>query len=205
MITEVKRTGDGSTPDYGNYDVTVILDSGYESKYLLNASTKYLDGEYTHPQSYRLQVGPSWSKLSGDATEIAGKPDHYSFSSPITYFAPKAGHKLLTRGKFLFCNQVTDSTRTIINDFTILSCAGFSWFSTSNHKTTFKSLSIRPAGFAPPGGTELPARSSSADGVHRSGDFVGPTFNHCFFSTLDNDCMETFLTSPEMPTLPLRS
>ena len=188
-VSEVKRTGDGSTPGNGDYDITIHLDAGYDPKYLLDVSTNYLDGAYTDPSTGRLQAGPGWSTLSGQASPVPGRPMYYTFPAPNLYFVPQIGHKILARGKFIFCNHVADSTRTVINDFTLLNCAGFGWFSSGNRRTTFDSLSIKPADFAPPGGTELPARSSSADGIHSAGDFIGPTFNHCLFSALDDDCM----------------
>ena len=188
-ISEVKRTGAGSTPGNGDYDITFHLDAGYDPKYLLNTSTTYVDGEYVDPKTGRLQAGPGWSTLSGQASQVAGKPHYYSFLATDLYFTPQVGYKILARGDFVHCNRITDSTRTVVNDFTILNCAGFNFLLTGNRKVTFNSLSIKPADFAPPGGTEVPARSSSADGVHSTGDFIGPTFNHCLFSALDDDCI----------------
>lgn len=188
-ISEVKRTGDGSTPGNGDYDVTIHLDAGYDPKFLLDTTTNQLDGQYTDPKTGRLAAGNGWSRFSGTASQVPGKPNYYTFSATNLYFIPQVGYKLLARGDFVHCNHIDRSTRTVINDFTILNCAGFNFLLTGNHMSTFNSLSIKPADFAPPGGTELPARSSSADGVHSVGDFIGPTLNNCFFSALDDDCV----------------
>lgn len=53
--------------------------------------------------------------------------------------------------------------------------------------TSFNSFPLKPSSFFPPGGTELQARSSSADGIHSGAESVGPTFDSWFFSILDDD------------------
>lgn len=70
----------------------------------------------------------------------------------------------------------------------LLNCAIFGFFSGTNRKSTFNSFSLTPASFPPPGHTKFPARSSSEDGVHRRGDYVGPTFDPGLYVTLDDDC-----------------
>lgn len=182
-ITDVKNTGGN------NYNIELHLDDGYNSSHLFNATTGQLNGEYTNPSTGRLQAGPGWSTVTGNPSPVSGQPNTYNVVLPNSYFKPLVGYKLLARGDFIFCNQVTKSNNTIINDFTLLNCAGFGFFSGANRKTTFNSFSLKPASFPPPGGTELPARSSSADGIHSGGDYVGPTFDSCFFSALDDDCM----------------
>ena len=182
-ITDVKNTG-------GNdYSIEFHLDDGYNSSYLFNVTTGQFAGEYTNPSTGRLQAGPGWSTVAGTPSPISGQANTYSLSLPNSYFVPLVGFKLLARGDFIFCNQVTNSNDTIINDFTLLNCAGFGFFSGANRRTTFNSFSLKPASFPPPGATELPARSSSADGIHSSDDYVGPTFDSCLFSALDDDCM----------------
>ena len=182
-ITDVKNTG-------GNdYSIEFHLDDGYNSSYLFNKTTGQLAGEYTNPSTGRLQAGPGWSTVAGTPSPVSGQANTYSVSLPNSYFVPLVGFKLLARGEFIFCNQVTNSNDTIINDFTLLNCAGFGFFSGANRRTTFNSFSLEPAYFPPPGATEIPARSSSADGIHSGGDYVGPTFDSYFFSALDDDCM----------------
>ena len=182
-ITGVKGTGEK------NYSIQYHLDDGYDPSFLVNASTGLINAEYTDPKTGRLQAGPGWSTVSGSVTAVQGHENSYTFPIAGSYFTPLVGHKLLARGKFIFCNEVSNSNNTIINDFTLLNCAGFGFFSGSNRKTTFNSFSLKPADFPPPNGTELPARSSSADGIHSSGDYIGPTFDSCFFAALDDDCM----------------
>ncbi|KAL8719505.1 MAG: hypothetical protein Q9225_003495 [Loekoesia sp. 1 TL-2023] len=182
-ITDVKSTGSQ------NYDIQFHLDDGYDSSFLLNSSSSQVNGEYTNPQNGWLEAGPGWSTISGKAKPITGHLNMYTVSISKSYFTPRVGYKLLARGSFIFCNQVNNSNNTIINDYTLLNCAGFGWISSGNRKTTFNSFSLKPAPFPPPNGKELPARSSSADGIHSSGDYVGPTFDSCYFSALDDDCM----------------
>ncbi|KAI4126541.1 MAG: hypothetical protein LQ338_003697 [Usnochroma carphineum] len=182
-ITNIQSTGGQ------NYDVQFHLDDGYDSSFLLNASTKHVNGEYTNPKTGRLEAGPGWSTISGTAKPVDGLRNTYTVPLSNSYFTPQVGYKLLARGSFIFCNQVGNSNSTVINDYTLLNCAGFGWSSSGNRKTTFNSFSLKPATFPPPNGTELPARSSSADGIHSSGDFIGPTFESCYFSALDDDCM----------------
>ncbi|KAL8833272.1 MAG: hypothetical protein Q9170_004375 [Blastenia crenularia] len=182
-ITGVRSTGS----QY--YDVQFHLDDGYDSSFLLNSSTMQVNGEYINPNTGRLEAGPGWSTLNGKAKPVDGQSNTYTVSISQEYFTPQVGFKLLARGSFIFCNQVTDSNNTIITDYTLLNCAGFGWFSGGNRKTTFNSFSLKPAPFPPPNGTELPARSSSADGIHSGGDYIGPTFDSCYFSALDDDCM----------------
>ncbi len=148
-----------------------------------------MNGEYTNPQSGRLEAGPGWSTITGTPSAVNGKENTFTVSLKGSYFTPMVGYKLLARGEFLFCNQVTNSNNTIINDFTLINCAGFGFFSGGNMKTTFNSFSLKPATFPPPGGTELAAQSSSADGIHSGGDYIGPIFDSCFFAALDDDCM----------------
>ncbi|KAI4209384.1 MAG: hypothetical protein LQ351_007674 [Letrouitia transgressa] len=180
-ITDVSKTGDQA------YNVQFHLDDGYDSSFLLKSGQ--VSGEYTNPKTGRLEAGPGWSIISGSATAVDGKENTYTVPITDIYFTPQVGYKMLARGDFIFCNKVGESNNTIINDYTLLNCAGFTWISSANRKTTFNSYVVKPAPFPPPGGTELPARSSSADGVHSSGDYVGPTFDSCFFAALDDDCM----------------
>lgn len=182
-ITNVNNLGDET------YDIHIHLDDGYDPSFLINNSTGLLNGEYTDPKTGRLQAGPGWSTISGSATPVEAHKDTYSVMLKNSYFQPLEGYKILARGDFIFCNQVTESNNTIINHFTLLNCAGFGFFSGSNRRTTFNSFSLKPAPFPPPNGKELPARSSSADGIHSAGDYVGPTFDSCFFSALDDDCI----------------
>ena len=180
-ITAVTQQADST------YEVEFHLDDGYNSSTLL--SNGVLNGEYTSPFTGRLQAGPGWSTFGGTATAVSGKPNTYSFSYTDGYFAPRVGYKILSRGQFLFCNQVQSSNHTTLNDFTMHNCGGFGFFSSSNRKTTFNSFTLKPAHFPPPGGTELPARSSSADGIHSADDFVGPTIDSAYFAALDDDCI----------------
>ncbi|KAL8687798.1 MAG: hypothetical protein Q9218_006134 [Villophora microphyllina] len=182
-ITNVKVTGDR------DYDIEFHLDDGYDPSFLLNTSAGHVNGEYTNPKTGRLQAGPGWSTVGGTATAVNGQSNTYTVALSNNYFTPQVGYKLFARGSFIFCNQVEQSNNTIINDYTLLNCAGFGWISTGNRKTTFNSFSLKPAPFPPPNGTELPARSSSADGIHSSGDYIGPTFDSCYFAALDDDCM----------------
>ena len=182
-ITEVSRTSDK------DFLLQYHLDNGYDPSFLVNETTGQLNAEYTNPETGRLEAGPGWSVISGTPAPVDGKENTYNVPLSNSYFIPMVGYKLLARGDFIFCNEVSESNNTIINDFTLLNCAGFGWFSGSNRKTTFDSFSLKPASFPPPNGTELPARSSSADGIHSAGDYIGPTFDSCFFSALDDDCM----------------
>lgn len=170
-----------------NFNITFRPDDGYDSSFLLNPDTGSVNGDYTDPITGRLQAGPGWSTIQGMAT----KGENNSWTVPLTnfYFYPVVGFKLLARGNFLFCNLIADCKNTVVNDFTLLNCGGFGFMSNLNTRTTFNSLSIRPAAFPPPGGTELPVRSSSADGIHSADDFIGPTFDSCLFDALDDDAM----------------
>ena len=47
-----------------------------------------------------------------------------AFSSNVTR-GPLIGYKILARGGFIVGNKVAESNNTIINDFTLLNCAGF--------------------------------------------------------------------------------
>lgn len=182
-ITDVQKNS-------GNdFQITYHLDDGYDPSFLVNQTTGKLNAEYTNPTTGRLEAGPGWSTINGAPTSLDGKEKTFRVPLQGSYFTPQVGYKLLARGEFIFCNQVTESNNTIINDFTLFNCAGFGFFSGSNRKTTFSSFSLKPAPFPPQNGTELPARSSSADGIHSSGDYIGPTFDSCFFSALDDDCM----------------
>ncbi|KAI4144971.1 MAG: hypothetical protein L6R39_003961 [Caloplaca ligustica] len=182
-ITSVRGTGGQ------NYDLQFHLDDGYDSSFLLNSSTGQVKGEYTNPKTGRLEAGPGWSTVNAIAKPLDGHKNTFTVPLLNSYFTPQVGYKLLARGSFIFCNQVGNSNNTVINDYTLLNCAGFGWMSSGNRKTAFNSFSLKPASFPPPGGTELPARSSSADGIHSSGDYIGPTFDSCYFSALDDDCM----------------
>ncbi|KAG7008539.1 hypothetical protein G7Y79_00005g016800 [Physcia stellaris] len=182
-ITNVKSTGDK------DYDIQFHLDDGYDPSFLVNTTTGQMDGEYTDPKTGRLEAGPGWSFIRGPVTTVQGLENTYSVALQDSYFQPLEGYKLLARGDFIFCNKITESNNTIISDFTLLNCAGFGFFSGSNRKTTFNSFSLKPAPFPPPNGTELPVRSSSADGIHSGGDYIEPTFDSCLFSALDDDCM----------------
>ena len=182
-VTDVRKTADS------DFLIQYHLDDGYDSSFLVNETTGQLNAEYTNPETGRLEAGPGWSVISGTPAPVDGKVNTYTVPLSGPYFTPMIGYKLLARGKFIFCNEVSESNNTIVNDFTLLNCAGFGWFSGSNRKTTFNSFSLKPAPFPPPNGTELPARSSSADGIHSGGDYIGPTFDSCFFSALDDDCM----------------
>ena len=182
-ITNVKSTGDK------DYDIQFHLDDGYDPSFLVNTTTGQMNGEYTDPKTGRLQAGPGWSTIGGPVTTVQGLENTYSVALQDSYFQPLEGYKLLARGAFIFCNKITESNNTIITSFTLLNCAGFGFFTGSNRKTTFNSFSLKPAPFPPPNGTELPARSSSADGIHSAGDYVGPTFDSCLFSALDDDCI----------------
>ena len=172
-----------------DHNVEFHLDDGYDPSFLVNTTAGTMNGEYTDPKTGRLQAGPGWSTISGPVTAVEGRKNTYSVPLQNSYFKPLIGYKILARGEFIFCNKVAESNNTIINDFTLLNCAGFGYFSTSNRKTTFNSFSLKPAHFPPPNGTELPVRSSSADGIHSASDYMGPTFDSCFFSALDDDCM----------------
>lgn len=170
-----------------NFNITFRPDDGYNSSFLVNSTTGAFLLEYTDPKTGRLQAGPGWSNFKSTAT----KAPNNSWIAPLTnsYFHPIVGYKLLARGSALFCNIVTQSNNTVINDFTLLNCGGYGFFSTGSRSSTFNSFSIKPAPFAPPGGTELPARANSADGIHSIHDFVGPTIDSCLFSALDDDCI----------------
>ena len=180
---------DVQSSDSKNYDITFHLDNGYDPSFLFNPSTGVMNGEYTDPKTDRLQAGPGWSTISGPTTPVIGLEKTYSVVLNNSYFEPLVGHKILARGSFIFCNKITESNNTIINDFTLLNCAGFGFFSGSNRRTTFNSFSLKLAPYPPPNGAELPARSSSADGIHNAGDYIGPTFDSCYFSALDDDCI----------------
>lgn len=170
-----------------NFNITFHPDDGYNSSFLLDSETGSVNGDYTDPTTGRLQAGPGYSTVQGIATE--GRNNSWTIPISNSYFLPIVGWKLLARGNFLFCNLIAYSNNTIVNDFTILNCGGFGFLSNANAKTTFNSLSIQPAPFAPPNGTQLPVRASSADGVHSTDDFVGPTFDSCLFTALDDDCI----------------
>ena len=172
-----------------NFGVTFHLDDGYNSSFLLDPSTGAVNGEYTNPSNGRLQAGPGYSTVSATASPVSGSNNTWKFPLTNSYFSPVIGYKLLARGDFLFCNLVASCNNTVINDYTLLNCAGFGFLSNVNNKTTFKSLSIKPATFPPPNGTQLPVRASSADGVHSSDDYVGPTLDSCLFTALDDDCI----------------
>ncbi|KAI4195607.1 MAG: hypothetical protein LQ346_003385 [Caloplaca aetnensis] len=182
-ITNVESTGGQ------DYNVQFHLDDGYDSSFLLNSSTGELHGQYTNPKTGRLEAGPGWSTVSGATKPVTGDPNSYTVQISNSYFTPQVGYKLLARVSFIFCNKINDSNNTIVNDYTLLNCAGFGWISSGNRKSTFNSVSVKPAPFPPPNGTELPARSSSADGIHSSGDYIGPTFDSCYFAALDDDCI----------------
>lgn len=184
-----KNHADSTITSSADFVIQYHLDDGYDPSFLVNETTGQLNAEYTNPTTGRLEAGPGWSTIDGAPTPVNGKANTYSVPVPNSYFTPLVGYKLLARGSFIMCNSVSESNHTIINDFTLFNCAGFGLISSSNRKTTFNSFSLRPAPFPPPNGTELPARSSSADGIHSSGDFIGPTFDSCFFSALDDDCM----------------
>ena len=110
---------------------------------------------------------PSWAQagvLSPEFPTLSVDKRTHTVELPNSYSTPLVGYKLLARGKFILCNQIINSNNTIINDFTLLDCAGFDFFSGANCKSSFDSLSLNPASFPPRGGTELLVRSSSADG-----------------------------------------
>ncbi len=182
-ITNVESTGGQ------DHNVQFHLDDGYDPSFLFNSSTGEVHGQYTNPKTGRLEAGPGWSTVSGATKPVEGDDKTYTVPILNSYFVPQVGYKLLARGSFIFCNKINDSNNTIVNDYTLLNCAGFGWISSGNRKTTFNSVSIKPAPFPPPYGTELPARSSSADGIHSAGDYIGPTFDSCYFAALDDDCM----------------
>lgn len=172
-----------------DYTIQYHLDDGYDPSFLVNTITGQLNAEYINPKNGRLEAGPGWSTITGTPTPFSENPNTFTVPLNDSYFTPQEGYKLLARGSFIMCSKVSNSNNTIINDFTLLNCAGFGFISTGNRKTTFNSFSLKPATFPPPNGTELPVRSSSADGIHSVGDFIGPTFDSCFFSSLDDDCM----------------
>ena len=182
-ITAVKSEGANGK----DFDVQFHLDDGYNSSHFF--SDGQFSGKYIDPKTGRMQAGPGWSMIEGTATRVDGSSNTFTVPAKGLYFTPLVGHKLLARGDFLFCNHVEQNNNTIIDDYTLLNCGGFGWMSSSNRKTTFNSYSLIPAPFPPPGGIELPAWSSSADGIHSGGDFVGPTFDSCLFSSLDDDCI----------------
>ncbi|KAL8635755.1 MAG: hypothetical protein Q9226_009319, partial [Calogaya cf. arnoldii] len=171
-----------------DYVIQYHLDDGYDPSFLVNQTTGQLSAEYTNPTNGRLEAGPGWSTIAGTPTTVSGSPNTFTVPLIDSYFTPLVGYKLLARGSFM-CNKVSVSTNTIINDFTLVNCAGFGFISTDNRKPTFNSFFLKPAPIPPPNGTKLPVRSSSADGIHNVDDFTGPTFDSCFFSSLDDDCM----------------
>ena len=180
-ITAVTPSADNSS-----YEIEFHLD-GYNSTFLF--SDGQLNAEYISPLTGRLEAGPGWSNVGASVTPT-GAPNTFSFNfNEFVYFAPQVGYKLVSRGEFLFCNLVANSNHTTINDFTLLNCGGYGYFSTSSRRTTWDSFSLKPADFPPPGGTMLPARSGSADGLHSQGDFVGPVIDSCFLTALDDDCI----------------
>lgn len=144
------------------------------------------------PRTGRLRAGPGWSTFTGTPSLFSGDANTYSVALPNSYFTPVVGYKLLVRGELISCNQVTKSDTTIINNFALLKCAIFGFFSGTNRKTTFNSFSLKPASFPPPGGTKLPAHSRSADGIHAGIDYVGLAFDLGLFATLDDDCMAVY-------------
>ncbi|KAL8847921.1 MAG: hypothetical protein Q9221_007052 [Calogaya cf. arnoldii] len=182
-ITDVKTT------KRKDYVIQYHLDDGYDPSFLINQTTGQLSTEYTNPTNGRLEAGPGWSIIAGTPTPVSGSPNKFTVPLNESYFTPLVGYKLLARESFIHCNKVSVSKNTINNNFTLLNCAGFGVISTDNRKPTFNSFSLKPAPFPPPNGTKLPVRSSSADGIHSIGDFIGPTFDSCFFSSLDDDCM----------------
>ncbi|KAL8928841.1 MAG: hypothetical protein Q9208_001619 [Pyrenodesmia sp. 3 TL-2023] len=172
-----------------DFDVQFHLDDGYDPSFLLNSSTGEVHGKYTNPKTGRLEAGPGWSIVNGATKPVEGHGNTYTVRHSNSYFTPQVGHKLLARGSFIFCNKIEKSNNTVVNDYALLNCAGFGWVSTGNRKTMFNSFSLKPAPFPPPNGTELPARSSSADGIHSANDYIGPIFDSCYFAALDDDCI----------------
>jgi len=184
-ITDVRSTGDN------NYSIAYHLDDGYDSSFLVYASTGQINADNTDPTTARRQAGPGWSTRSSLLSPVSGHPKIFTFVTTNSFFAPKPDHKFLARGSFIVCNEVSNSNTITINDFTLLNCAGFGFFSTSNSKTAFNSLSLHPAAFPPPNGTALPALSSSAYVIHSAEDIIRPTIDSSHFAALDDDCVHS--------------
>lgn len=182
-VTEVRTIGGQ------DFHVELHLDDGYDPSPLLNSSTGEVHSVYTNPKTGRLEAGPFWSTVSGATKPVEGHSNTYTVRHLNSYFTLQVGYKLLACGSFIFCNKIEHSNNTVMNDYSLLNYAGFGWFSTGNRKTTFSSFSLELASFPPPNGTELPAVSSSADGIYSADDYIGPAFDSCFFAALDDDCM----------------
>ncbi|KAI9829052.1 MAG: hypothetical protein M1832_000075 [Thelocarpon impressellum] len=174
----------------GTITVEYRPDAGYSTDGLVNAEGN-MRARYGHPVTGRLVPSVTGSSILGQPVPISGRPGYFSMvMTPwsATYM-PLVGHKIIARGNGIMCNKVYESNDTQIIDYTLLNCAGFGFHSLHNRRTVFDSLQIKRAPFPPPGGTELPARSSSADGVHSGEDIVGPTLDSCYFESLDDDCI----------------
>lgn len=167
------------------YQFQFQCDAGYDCSSMVQSGN--LNAEYIDPNTGLLQPGPGYSVFVGPATMINSNTWQYTYYG--AYFAPLPGHKLLSRGQFLYCNKIQASNYTSINDFTTLNCGGINWLSYLNVKPYFNSIVVKPATFPPPGGTALPMRSSNGDGIHSNSDLVGPQVDSCLFSLLNDDCI----------------
>lgn len=127
--TDVEITGNN------DHRIELPLEDGCKSSFLFIATSGQLNGEYTNPSTGRLQAGPGWSTVTGTPSSVSGQANTYRVALANSYFTPLVGYKLLARGEFIFCYQITNSNNTIINDFTLLNCAGFGFFSGANEKT----------------------------------------------------------------------
>ena len=79
-ITGVQNSG------ANDFDIQSHLDDGYNSSFLFNASTGQMNGEYTNPQSGRLEAGPGWSTITGTPSAVNGKENTFTVPLKGSYF-----------------------------------------------------------------------------------------------------------------------
>lgn len=127
--TGVDYTGDD------NCDIEFHIDDGYNSSYLFSATTGRVSGEDTNPSIGQLSACLGWSTVTGDPSSVSRQANRYNVAQPYSYCTPFICYELLASGEFMFWNQGTNSNKIIINDFNLLNCAGFAFFSGVNRKS----------------------------------------------------------------------